>query len=315
MSIPKPFVEFFICYAWIFIIIGLFKTNINIYICKLSTFVLLLWPFYLGNRYPNNFGNKGIWLFFWGWYFCRFYDMCVHYEYFKNKSCLFCYFHGFTMDNMLHCKNIKPYLDIKSLLLCGLNLLFIIIIIPSISDMNRMANICDNSNIMVIFQFCCFGFNIMNILYSVSNGMNFITQLCGYKTLQKPMNKPWLSQSIHDFWSKRWDIYVQDMLKRYIYIPLRNLGLNPKISIFITFLLSGIIHGFALYLEKISFNVLLICLTFFVFQPILLNIESNVFNSKQIISNNIKISRIIWTFCSLIVSFVICFNLSCLIII
>lgn len=75
-----------------------------------------------------------------------------------------------------------------------------------------------------------------------------IAQIMGY-TIPENFNAPYLSSSIKEFWG-RWHISLSTWLKDYIYIPLggnRKGRIRKYINILITFIVSGVWHGFRLH--------------------------------------------------------------------
>jgi D-alanyl-lipoteichoic acid acyltransferase DltB (MBOAT superfamily) len=69
-------------------------------------------------------------------------------------------------------------------------------------------------------------------------------EVMGFR-LMRNFNKPYLSQSISEFWS-RWHISLSTWFRDYVYIPLGGNRATPPrwyFNLFITFLLSGLWHG------------------------------------------------------------------------
>jgi len=67
---------------------------------------------------------------------------------------------------------------------------------------------------------------------------------------------------------------MQSVLKELGYLPCRRMGLNRPLSVFITFLLSGIIHCIGLIplgVELFKFNMMLL---FFIVQPVFIGLET-----------------------------------------
>uniref|UniRef100_A0A7S2W7R6 Wax synthase domain-containing protein n=1 Tax=Mucochytrium quahogii TaxID=96639 RepID=A0A7S2W7R6_9STRA len=90
----------------------------------------------------------------------------------------------------------------------------------------------------------------------------------------KLMVYPYLSLSVREFWSKRWNRAVHYLLKRYIYIPAKvQLGLNSKVATFLTFVGSGVYHIVPLYVGNVSNESLLSMVLFFVLQAIFMIVE------------------------------------------
>lgn len=58
------------------------------------------------------------------------------------------------------------------------------------------------------------------------------------------------SSSPSDFWGRRWDKIVQQELRRGVFDPLRKLGFNRSVSAVGTFLASGILHEYVLFVSS-----------------------------------------------------------------
>jgi hypothetical protein len=97
------------------------------------------------------------------------------------------------------------------------------------------------------------------------------------------MNKPYLSTSIRNFWSVRWNVLVQRALRRAVFDPvLKFFGYPayrkpvPYIYLVIaglsTFLFSGLIHEWITYVITTK-AIYMEQLTFFVLQGLLANLE------------------------------------------
>lgn len=68
-------------------------------------------------------------------------------------------------------------------------------------------------------------------------------------SLSENFKQPYLSESVLEFWN-RWHISLSNWLKDYVYIPLggnKNGKFRQCINIMITFIVSGLWHGFALH--------------------------------------------------------------------
>ncbi|XP_021758700.1 long-chain-alcohol O-fatty-acyltransferase-like [Chenopodium quinoa] len=73
--------------------------------------------------------------------------------------------------------------------------------------------------------------------------------------LHPPFDEPYLSTSLQDFWSRRWNLMVTDVLRHTIYVPMRvflskNNVRQQKVlipSVMTVFLVSGLIHELIFY--------------------------------------------------------------------
>lgn len=52
-------------------------------------------------------------------------------------------------------------------------------------------------------------------------------------------NKPWRAVSLADFWGRRWNRLIGDWLRQMVFMRLRR---KPRLALFATFLVSGILH-------------------------------------------------------------------------
>ncbi|KAL0006987.1 hypothetical protein SO802_008489 [Lithocarpus litseifolius] len=73
--------------------------------------------------------------------------------------------------------------------------------------------------------------------------------------LEPQFNEPYLSTSLQDFWGKRWNLMVTNILRITVYNPTRHAlvtrGINkkgaPLIAVFATFVVSGFMHELIFY--------------------------------------------------------------------
>jgi len=106
------------------------------------------------------------------------------------------------------------------------------------------------------------------------------------------MNFPLAATSLQDFWSRRWDTAVQEILGTYVYTPLRKKwDVSKPIAVLATFVMSGLIHVFPLYVNGMPMAVSISMFSYFIAQCGLLLAEQNldVTNWK-----NMKLRRL-WT--------------------
>lgn len=64
--------------------------------------------------------------------------------------------------------------------------------------------------------------------------------------LRSTMNSPWRSTSVSEFWGKRWDRFVRDMLSDLVFKPLRQRGVAREWAVLATFSASAFLHAFPL---------------------------------------------------------------------
>ena len=63
------------------------------------------------------------------------------------------------------------------------------------------------------------------------------------------MHEPWLSRSHQDFWGRRWNKMIQDLLFRCIFLPLRRRRCPRALAVLATFFGSGAVHALPLALH------------------------------------------------------------------
>ena len=79
------------------------------------------------------------------------------------------------------------------------------------------------------------------------------------------MQSPFLSTSLSDFWTKRWNPGTSFMFRRLCFEPLARRG--PVLALFAVFILSGVAHMLLFYVAALRWKISLINGTFFFVQP------------------------------------------------
>jgi hypothetical protein len=103
-------------------------------------------------------------------------------------------------------------------------------------------------------------------------GLPLVTAAFGF-TVPQLMQSPYLSTSVGEFWTKRWNIAAsQKLFRPYCFAPLARRG-GVGLALFTTFLVSGIAHMLLAYMALGRWRISLICGAFFVVQPLLIAIE------------------------------------------
>ncbi|XP_057529494.1 long-chain-alcohol O-fatty-acyltransferase-like [Amaranthus tricolor] len=118
------------------------------------------------------------------------------------------------------------------------------------------VGICDfykqNLNHGLIFViYCCMLYLFIDIIMSVSN--TIVGSIMGFE-LFPPSDEPYLSSSISDFWGRRWNLMVTDILRHTVYKPTRVFLSNyigrdwaSVISVIAAFVVSGLMHELIFY--------------------------------------------------------------------
>lgn len=106
------------------------------------------------------------------------------------------------------------------------------------------ADIDNASSLSVLMAVCFFSFQIYCDFAGYSNIARGTAKFMGYD-LMVNFNRPYLAQSIPEFWS-RWHISLSTWFRDYLYIPLGGNRVSaPRwyFNLFIVFLISGLWHG------------------------------------------------------------------------
>ncbi|KAL8153860.1 hypothetical protein V2J09_011620 [Rumex salicifolius] len=123
--------------------------------------------------------------------------------------------------------------------------------------------------------------------------------------LAPQVNRPYLCSSLQDFWGKRWNLMVSDILRQTVHNPIRSItspyiGRKPSIlvAVFASFLISGLMHEWIFHiLTRVSPSWEVTC--FFILHGVCLDLEIVI---KMAVSNSCRLHRTIsW---SLTVGFV-----------
>ncbi|GBG34192.1 Acyl-CoA--sterol O-acyltransferase 1 [Hondaea fermentalgiana] len=109
-------------------------------------------------------------------------------------------------------------------------------------------------------------------------------------------NSPLLAQSVAEFWGKRWNLLVQELLESYIYIPLRTrLNLARPFAVMATFVASGLIHTPQLFAAGMPVQDAVMMASYFILQPFLLMVEQAIGVTRW----KSTLSRRVWTICAI----------------
>ncbi|XP_047342090.1 long-chain-alcohol O-fatty-acyltransferase-like [Impatiens glandulifera] len=116
----------------------------------------------------------------------------------------------------------------------------------------------DSIHTKLIWVFYCLQtFLLVDVLIAGSNGLAKV--LFGLE-LEPPSNKPYLATSLQDFWGRRWNLMVTNILRITIYKPVRSFAAHlvgeptaKLTAIIATFLVSGLMHELLFYyVTKVS---------------------------------------------------------------
>ncbi|KAM7504239.1 hypothetical protein LguiB_003143 [Lonicera macranthoides] len=96
-----------------------------------------------------------------------------------------------------------------------------------------------------------------SLFLSVETSLGWIIETVGLVwglDLVPPSNKPYLATSLQDFWGRRWNLHVTNLLRDTVYNPMRwgTAGVlgdegAKAMAVLVTFLVSGLLHEVMLY--------------------------------------------------------------------
>ncbi|KAH0745047.1 hypothetical protein KY285_006704 [Solanum tuberosum] len=110
--------------------------------------------------------------------------------------------------------------------------------------------------------------------------------------LEPPFNEPYLASSLQDFWGKRWNLMVTNILRPTIYDPIHSMVAHrisrkwaPLPAVIATFFVSGVMHELIFYYNgrlKPNGEVMM----FFLIHGVALSLEiviKKIFNGKFLV--------------------------------
>lgn len=110
---------------------------------------------------------------------------------------------------------------------------------------------------------------VLAVAEFMTSTVQFATQLFGV-TLQPAHDKPHLSRSVGEFWSKRWNLMTGLWLRRHCFLPLVRRG--PLLALIATFTLSAAMHVYLIFVPAEPW-AWLAWAAFFMAQPLLVLAE------------------------------------------
>ncbi|CAI9088308.1 OLC1v1022608C1 [Oldenlandia corymbosa var. corymbosa] len=104
---------------------------------------------------------------------------------------------------------------------------------------------------LILIGYCCLLFLLLDCLMAASSFL--VRALVGLE-LEPPSDEPYLSSSLQEFWGKRWNLTVTNILRETVYKPVRSasaalLGkeLAPLPAVLASFVVSGLMHELLLW--------------------------------------------------------------------
>ncbi|XP_059309524.1 acyl-CoA--sterol O-acyltransferase 1-like [Lycium ferocissimum] len=158
---------------------------------------------------------------------------------------------------------------------------------------------------IILFFYCLHIYFMLEIILTmVSATVRGVSRV----ELEPPFDEPYLATSLQDFWGRRWNLMVTNILRPTVYDPVRSMVANrisrkwaPLPAVLATFSVSGLMHELIFYYIgrlKPSGEVMM----FFLIHGVALSLEiviKKVFNGKflvpRIISGPLALAFIIFT--------------------
>ena len=98
---------------------------------------------------------------------------------------------------------------------------------------------------------CCQVFLFIEIVFSLCNSL--VKSMVGLE-VEQPSDEPYLSTSLQDFWGRRWNLMVTNLLRQIVYKPMKSAAekvvsrqLSPLPAVVATFVVSGLVHELLFY--------------------------------------------------------------------
>ncbi|RVW79904.1 hypothetical protein VitviT2T_029929 [Vitis vinifera] len=98
---------------------------------------------------------------------------------------------------------------------------------------------------------CCQVFLFLEVLFSLCSALVRCTM--GLE-VEQPSDEPYLSTSLQDFWGRRWNLMVTNLLRHTVYKPVKSAAetvmserWSPLPAVVATFLVSGLMHELLFY--------------------------------------------------------------------
>lgn len=100
----------------------------------------------------------------------------------------------------------------------------------------------------VLLLRCSLVYLLVDFVFGICSGVVFIVLDV---ELQPPSDEPFFATSLQDFWGRRWNLMITNLLRHTVYKPIRScLGSSwwaPVPAMFVTFLVSGLMHELLYY--------------------------------------------------------------------
>ncbi|KAH0716054.1 hypothetical protein KY290_009011 [Solanum tuberosum] len=159
----------------------------------------------------------------------------------------------------------------------------------------RVYNYKDNLHPKFILF--CYCINIYIMLEIILNMVSSAVRRVSRVDLDPPFNEPYLTSSLQDFWGKRWNLMVSNILRLTVYDPVHLFVADriprkwaPIPAVLATFIVSGLVHELLLYyiIERLKPSGE--AMIFFLIHGVALSVEIVI---KKMFNGKILVPRII----------------------
>ncbi|GMJ10376.1 hypothetical protein like AT5G55360 [Hibiscus trionum] len=106
---------------------------------------------------------------------------------------------------------------------------------------------------IVLLVYCCMVYLLIDVIFGLVIG---VVRAASGLELEPPSDEPYLSTSLQDFWGRRWNLAVTDLLRHTVYKPVRSFFdvLGPDwaqfLAVVAAFVVSGLMHELLFYYVK-----------------------------------------------------------------
>ncbi|WCJ32575.1 MBOAT (membrane bound O-acyl transferase) family protein [Euphorbia peplus] len=105
-------------------------------------------------------------------------------------------------------------------------------------------------HIIIVVIYCCIAYLLVDIVFGIGNAL-----VCAVLNMEldPPSDQPYFSTSLQDFWGRRWNLMITNLLRYTVYKPtMRCLGgvsgkRSQAVGVLATFLVSGLMHELLFY--------------------------------------------------------------------
>lgn len=233
------------------------------YLGVLACFPILLTPFVVSRSEGAALGLVSMAAPF---YFLRNWQACTN-ERFENVSIIHRIAHvGLTFHDLRFCRlgvswpERKAILQtgIKSLVLDSLLLVGCLAVLQARDTWPRNLSVAAGS--LAVGIYALVSLKLFDASLQIYNAFLDIE-------VPRVMKQPEAALSVGQFWGECWDTVIQQLLQTHIYIPLQNrLGFSPVLAMLTTFLVSGFVHVWPLFVAGLSPEYSLMMTGYFVVQ-------------------------------------------------